>query len=44
MQALMPALGISLVLSFLELVLLFVSEPDKINTPRKVFVTERVAN
>lgn len=47
MQALTPALGTSLnplLLSFLELVLLFVLEPDKINTPRKVFVAERVSN
>lgn len=46
MQALTPALGTSLnplLLSFLELVLLFVSELDKINTPRKIFVAEIVA-
>lgn len=28
----------------LELMLLFVLEPDKINTPRKIFVAERLAN
>lgn len=46
-QALTPALCTSLtplLTSFFELVLLFVFEPDKISTPGKTFVAERVAN